>query len=250
VEAQRLRSLEGAYDEGTKRLIQRVGNLAAKRCLEVGAGAGSVASWLSTAVGVAGHVTAVDLDTRFLQRLLETVQVLQGDIRDVDLGNARFDLVHARFVLIHNAEAAAILDQLLENLAPGGYLALEEPDFSTAQVFAGDPRQGRAFENVNRAIERLFASRGQQHAFGRMLPQLLCDRGLRVTHVESESPVARGASAIANIMEMSTRQLAAAYLATGCVSQNDLDAYSRLAKDESCWVLYHSVVRTLARQVT
>jgi ubiquinone/menaquinone biosynthesis C-methylase UbiE len=39
------------------------------RCLEVGAGRGSMAVWLAEQVGPTGHVVATDVDTRYLERL-------------------------------------------------------------------------------------------------------------------------------------------------------------------------------------
>jgi tRNA A58 N-methylase Trm61 len=39
------------------------------RCLEVGAGGGSIAEWLCRRVGRKGAVLATDLDTRFLYAL-------------------------------------------------------------------------------------------------------------------------------------------------------------------------------------
>jgi tRNA A58 N-methylase Trm61 len=42
---------------------QRLGIAEGARCLEVGAGRGSIAAWLCRAVGPAGHVTATDLQT-------------------------------------------------------------------------------------------------------------------------------------------------------------------------------------------
>jgi ubiquinone/menaquinone biosynthesis C-methylase UbiE len=55
----RLRSLEDWLDPGTIRHLRARGAGAGWRCLEVGAGAGSVARWLSAAVGSGGDVLAI-----------------------------------------------------------------------------------------------------------------------------------------------------------------------------------------------
>jgi ubiquinone/menaquinone biosynthesis C-methylase UbiE len=51
--------------------IRRMGNIGVTDgwiCLEVGAGAGSIARWLARRVGPTGSVVATDLDTRFFGR--------------------------------------------------------------------------------------------------------------------------------------------------------------------------------------
>ena len=68
-EERRLTLLESLVDPGT---IQRLSNLDVGpgwRCLEVGAGRGSIAKWLSEKVGTKGSVVAIDIDTRFLDAI-------------------------------------------------------------------------------------------------------------------------------------------------------------------------------------
>jgi ubiquinone/menaquinone biosynthesis C-methylase UbiE len=104
------------------------------RCLEIGAGAGSVATWMSKVVGPTGRVVAVDISTRFLSKARRTnVDVHEADIRTIDLQPASFDFAHARFVFIHLADWRAALDATLRLLKPGGHLVLEEPDFSASE---------------------------------------------------------------------------------------------------------------------
>src|SRR5262245_5273165 len=51
------------------------------RCLEVGAGGGSMAVWLAERVGPTGHVVATDIDVRYLARLrIANLEVVQHDI--------------------------------------------------------------------------------------------------------------------------------------------------------------------------
>ena len=65
-ELARLKLLEALCDPWTFRCLDGIGVRQGWRCLEVGAGAGSVVRWLSERVGSAGRVVAVDLDPRFL----------------------------------------------------------------------------------------------------------------------------------------------------------------------------------------
>ena len=67
----RLDLLEQVFDPGTFDHLARLPLAAGSRCLEVGAGAGSVARWLCGRVGPGGRVVATDLDTEFLETLTE-----------------------------------------------------------------------------------------------------------------------------------------------------------------------------------
>jgi SAM-dependent methyltransferase len=94
-EDERLDLLEHLFDPGSRRrrdLVQP-----GWRCLEVGAGRGSMAAWLAERAGPAGQVVATDIDTRYLQRLgLPNLQVVQHNILDDPLdalGPGSFDLV-------------------------------------------------------------------------------------------------------------------------------------------------------------
>jgi 2-polyprenyl-3-methyl-5-hydroxy-6-metoxy-1,4-benzoquinol methylase len=65
-ELTRLKLIEQLNDPSTFRQLDAIGVAEGWRCLEVGAGAGSVVRWLSQRVGPAGKVVAIDLDVRFL----------------------------------------------------------------------------------------------------------------------------------------------------------------------------------------
>src|SRR5262245_8762302 len=62
-ELDRLRRLETELDPASRALLDRLGVRDGQRFLEAGAGAGSLAYWLADRFP-AGHVTAVDVDTR------------------------------------------------------------------------------------------------------------------------------------------------------------------------------------------
>ena len=98
----RLRMLEQCYDEATTRRLRALGVSPGWRCLEVGAGGGSIASWLCRRVGAAGPVLATDLDTRFPGAIeAPGLEVRRHDITTDALPDRAFDLVHARAVLEH-----------------------------------------------------------------------------------------------------------------------------------------------------
>ncbi|MDP9150354.1 MAG: methyltransferase domain-containing protein [Myxococcota bacterium] len=162
----RLRQIETLLDPASWRVIQRAGPRAGSRCLEVGAGAGSIASGLADRVGPSGSVVALDVDPRFLGRdRRANVEIVRHDIRSWG-GRSDFDLVHARYVLIHMPDPERALEQMVASLKPGGWVALEEPDFLAARFAGGEGEFAGAFQRVNAALEAMFRSRGIAGAAG------------------------------------------------------------------------------------
>jgi SAM-dependent methyltransferase len=214
------------------------------RCLEIGAGAGSIAAWISETVGSSGRVAAVDINARFLADLKSTnIDVYKADVRSVGLKSASFDLAHARFVFIHLPQWPVALEATLTLLKPAGCLVLEEPDFAASRALAGPKSLRQAFERVHRAIHAMFADRGMDFAFGSRLPAIMQDERLEAIVLENDAPIVRGGSAFAKMMGMSATQLQGKYVATGEATEQDIERYGAFAADPSCWAIYHGTVR-------
>jgi 2-polyprenyl-3-methyl-5-hydroxy-6-metoxy-1,4-benzoquinol methylase len=64
---ERLTLLQAAFDPGTIHHLEHLNVRLGWNCLEVAAGAGSIAEWLCRRVGPSGRVVATDIDTRFLE---------------------------------------------------------------------------------------------------------------------------------------------------------------------------------------
>lgn len=81
VEFERQKIQAAVYDPVTIRRLEVTGVTNGWRCLEAGAGIGSVAQWLSTRVGPTGKVVATDIELRFLGRKsVPNLEVRQHDI--------------------------------------------------------------------------------------------------------------------------------------------------------------------------
>jgi 2-polyprenyl-3-methyl-5-hydroxy-6-metoxy-1,4-benzoquinol methylase len=161
----RLRALERIYDPASTRRLDALGVGPGWRCLEVGAGGGSITRWLCSKVGATGRVMAVDLDTRFVAEIrAANLDVARLDVTTADLPREAYDLVHARSVLSYLPQREAVLDGLVALLAPGGWLVLEEPH---------GHRAGRA-------------RGGYDGTWARELPARLQQRGLADLGTESE----------------------------------------------------------------
>jgi SAM-dependent methyltransferase len=248
-ELERLRAIESIFDPKTRDMLRATGELAGRRFLEVGAGAGSIARFMHAEVGPKGRVVAVDSNSRFLVDL-GGVEIVVDDIRKVTAGSYESDIVHARYVLIHNTAPGDVLDAMLDQLVPGGYVLLEEPDFLAARPVAGPDAFIRAHAAVSHAIEAMFRERAMDPALGLNLARLLRERGVELVAVECETHVARGGSPIARMMRLSTQQLAEKYTATGAVTVDEIAAHLRFADDPACWAIHYATLRALGRKPT
>jgi SAM-dependent methyltransferase len=190
-EEERLGGLSAFYDPGTRRHLDSVGVGAGWRCLEVGAGAGSIACWLAARVGPAGKVVATDLDTGLLERLaVPNLEVRRHDIVTDDLPEGAFDLVHARLVLEHLAGRDRALRRMAGALAPGGWLVVEDLDWVSVTAVAG--RGGSALRRLVRAARPLMRLAGYDPSFGRRLPVEMARLGLVEVRAEGVVPALRG----------------------------------------------------------
>jgi SAM-dependent methyltransferase len=195
-ESERLTLLEQLYDPVSRRrrsLVQP-----GWRCLEVGAGRGSMAAWLAEQVGPAGQVVATDIDTRYLQRLdVPNLEALEHNILEDSLDVLRpgsFDLVCSRLMLFHLVgRQEPAIRQMVECLRPGGWLIDEDADWGTAGPV--DPAHPR-YDAYREAWQDgdWWTTRGYDKAFGRKLPALFERCGLQEIRHEAATEVVRGGS--------------------------------------------------------
>lgn len=177
---QRLAGIEVTWDSKTIRHLEELGVGPGWKCLEVGAGGGTIAEWLARRVDPGGRVLAVDLDTRFVERIdLPNLEARALDIRTGDLPQEAFDLLHARLLLSHVHKTDA-LDRMLATLKPGGVILLEEFDFTRARVIPASPLAERTYGAMLDQLELA----GWDRSFGNELYGLLTAAGLEGVRAE------------------------------------------------------------------
>jgi SAM-dependent methyltransferase len=161
VQRERLRTLEALLDAGTIRHLEALGIEPDWRCLEVGAGGGSIALWLCDR---AGSVVATDVDTTVLSGLSRPNLVVRAhDVLEDDLREDEFDLIHMRLVLAWLPDPQRALQRLVSALKPGGMLMAEEMDFVSVVPDPHMPAEtARVFARVAAAHDAILAER---HAF-------------------------------------------------------------------------------------
>ena len=246
-ELARLQAIEKIFDPGTERRLLNTGLQSGWRCLEIGPGAGSIMKWLGEAVGETGKVVGVDVNPRFIQdKKSSHIEIMKSDIRSLEIFGPGFDLIHVRYVLIHIPDYEQALKKIMSFLKPGGWIVIEEPDFSAARPIFGNKDNFYSVQNVNRAIEQMFQDGGMDYAVGLKLPTFFDSDAMKV--IENETPLSRGASGIATMMKMSTEQLKDKYLKTGKASLSDVEGYCRFAEDPKTWAIYYATVAVTAQK--
>ncbi|MEU1423344.1 class I SAM-dependent methyltransferase [Kitasatospora sp. NPDC086009] len=209
-----------AYDHVTRARLRALGVGAGVRCCEVGAGTGTIARWLATAGG-AGEVLAVDRDTRFVEPFAGgALRTLTADVSSPDFDpGGRFDLVHARFVLMHLPERHRVLARLRDLLVPGGYLVLGDPvDLTTAAP--PDTPYRLAMRAMWRALR---TSIGTDISWTPDCPRLLRDLGLSEVGAEVFVPALVADAPITAFWLDTWDRTREAMLATGLVDAGLLD---------------------------
>lgn len=173
-EFERINLLQDWIDPETRAVLSQIGVVPDWRCLEIGAGAGSVADWLSGQCAE-GSVTAVDIDTRFLQELERpNLRVLRGDIGELDFAPESFDLIHARLTFCHLPNRNEILARAVRWLAPGGWLVIGD-HFSLPEEFSTYELRRRFLGG----IAKLWEAQGTDMNWAPTMPSRMAQAGLR-----------------------------------------------------------------------
>ena len=219
-ERARLRHLESWLDPVTVRHLEASGVGEGWRCCEVGAGGGSVARWLGERVGASGSVLATDIDIRHLAGLPANVEVRRHDLLADELEAGAFDLVHCRALLSNLADSRGGLCRLLEAVAAGGWLVVEESDFGVFTM-AGTPDAGRATKAVHDAFSRLGAAGVGNSFFGREVPGLMHALDLEGFGVDAVTGIGIPGDAVYEIIRLAWPELRRGAAVVG-VGESDL----------------------------
>lgn len=184
VEWERVGLIEEMCDGITTRHLGALGIESGWRCVDVGAGRGSVARWLAERVGPSGQVVAADLNPRLLRRahFPPNVEVREHNIVTQDLEAARYDLVHCRALLMNLPQPELALEHMAAAVRPGGWLCIEEGDFSSFGAADAEYPGGAAFNRTSHAcFDALHTAGSLDTTFGRRTLALIEGLGFAST---------------------------------------------------------------------
>ncbi|RCW40697.1 methyltransferase family protein [Halopolyspora algeriensis] len=218
-----LGALEDAFDAVSIRQLYDVGIRSGWKCLDAGAGSGSIARWLAGRVGSSGEVVATETDPRLLEGLHDdNVRVLEHDLTRDPLAEAEYDLVHARLLLILLSERERVLDRLIGALKPGGVLVLEDFDVAGAgALLAPEDGDAEVFDRVLETYLSAMAVLGADIRWGRHLYAALRRRGLRDVRSVGHAEVWPGGSSGCELIRTNFTQLRRQILDRGTVGHSE-----------------------------
>lgn len=217
-ERERLAGIEHLWDAGTQAVLERLGIAPGWRCLEVGAGSGSMVEWMAERVGPEGRVLATDVYTKFLDAIERpNVEVREHDILAGEPLEPEFDLVYARLVVEHLGATA--LRRMVEAVRPGGTLLLEDYDW---EAIAIHPPQ-EEFEKVAEAVLGLMAEAGFDPNFGRRLLEQLTAAGLEDVEAEGRVRLIRGGTPETAFFRLSLDSLHETLVERGLLTEEEIE---------------------------
>ncbi|MET8126378.1 class I SAM-dependent methyltransferase [Streptomyces sp. NPDC005231] len=222
-----------AYDDITMARLRSLGAGPGWNCLDVGAGTGTVARRLLHEAGVA-TVLAVDRDVRFLTaHPFPGLDVLEADISAPGFAPGRFQLVHARFVLMHLPSWHRLIAGLGELLTPGGVLVLSDAVDLTTATAPTTP-----YTRVMQAMwQGLRDTIGTDVSWVLEYPHLLRAAGLASVAAEIRVPPLVPRSPISRFWARSWDRAREAILDTGLVDDATVDAAIRYLDSPDCAAL-------------
>lgn len=221
LERSRLRLVEEVHDPLTARQLDALGVGAGWRCLDVGAGGGSVTRMLAERVGATGSVLAVDVDTTLLEPLQGgRIEVLRLDFLQDPLPEGAFDLVHARLVLMHVPGRLEAIRRLAVAAKPGAWVAAIDPDFTTITVSPNS----LVWDRVRSFLLDAMVSGGWDPGYGERLGGDLRAAGLSEVHVEHIRCSVPGGSLRPRLTSLTLERLRARMLTLGADDQEITEA--------------------------
>jgi SAM-dependent methyltransferase len=190
-ELERLNVQGSALAAPTRALMEAAGLRDGMRVLDLGSGAGDMSFVVADIVGDAGEVVGIERApeavaeaTARAERLgRANVRFVLRDIHDA-VDDGAFDAVVCRLVLMHVADASAVLRTQSAAVRPGGIVAPIESDISRARMIPATRLASQALSWVKAACEQA----GMEIALGPCLWQVIEQAGLTPTGMLAIQP--------------------------------------------------------------
>jgi SAM-dependent methyltransferase len=246
-------ALAALYDPmTTERLIELSDGTmwADATCLEVGAGAGSIAHRLAEAVGDSGHVYATDLIVDHIAPH-PRLTIAEHDLRTDPLPGGLCDLIHGRRVLEHLPQREAILDRLVAKLAHGGTILIEDGrSLRTPEIVISAPNREAAdlYVRYQQAVGRAFERQGLDSTWAPGIHHAFLARGLAEVETHIHARYWTGGDAGCRLLIAAQKLLRERLLSDG-MTERELDQVLDLLTDKRLVVRSHEIYATSGRRL-
>jgi SAM-dependent methyltransferase len=227
LERSRLKLLQEYHDPLSVGQLDAIGVGEGWRCLDVGAGGGSVTRMLAERVGRTGSVLAVDLDTSLLEPLAsERIEVRCHDLLSDPLPRDAFDLVHARLLLMHLPSRLLALRRLAAAARRGAWVAAIDPDFTTVTLSPSTP----TWDGIWSVFQDALVAGGWDPRYGARLCGDMRAVGLVEVEADYVASCGPGASLLARLLSLSLERLRERMMELGAANE-EIDEARRLLED-------------------
>jgi 2-polyprenyl-3-methyl-5-hydroxy-6-metoxy-1,4-benzoquinol methylase len=243
-EADRLRLMSDLLDPSSEFHLSQLAVGTGSRCLEIGAGNGSLSQWLAQRVGPSGHVIASDIRTDLMHGIAgNNLEVRKFDVVHDEPSDAPYDLIVIRALLHHLPERRAVVSKVAGWLRPGGYLLIQEPDFYP--TWTVEPSTQKHFWEQ---FLHWAAAHQIDYYVGRKIPAWLQAEGLANISSEGHAILYSGGSKFAEWWDYGIREVADQLQTEGGISQATLDEFFTCYRDPAYWTTTIAFTATTAQR--
>ena len=214
------------------------------RCLDIGAGSGSIARWFARETGDPSLVVATDVDVRLLTPLeSEGVRVLVHDVIVDDFPSGSFDVIHCRSVLEHLVARDEVLARMADWLAPDGVLVLVD-----CASYPIPSSHHAVYRDAMQAWMDVLALTGTDYDWSRTFPSPLTRHDYRDVGALVTSPPLQGGSDTARFWKLTLETLRERIVGARLSTDETIDAAQRLLDDPEFWDLAPAFVAAWGRR--
>jgi SAM-dependent methyltransferase len=220
------------------------------RCLELGAGAGTIAAWMADQVGPDGLVIATDIKP---QHIVDHpgIQVVHHNLLVDPLPESKdgWNVIHARLVLAHLPSREQLVATLTGALAPGGALVLEEWKGSWDECVLSSPDSAaqELFTRYHVAFQSVLTSRGNDVRWAQRVNSVMRGAGLVDVETTVHARSWPGGSAGCQLPIATTTEIQDALIANG-LSREDLERMWELLRDPRLVIRDNLMFSTIGRK--
>ena len=230
-EPERLRLMSDLLDPSSRFHLERIGVGPGWRCLEIGAGNGSLSQWLATKVGPNGVAIATDIRPDLFANLSAPNLVTRAfDVVTQEPPDAPFDLVAIRALLHHLPTRREVVSKMVRWVKPGGWLFIQEPDFYPTWTVE-PPTQRQLWAD----FVKWAATHRIDYYVGRKIAPWLAEEKLNSIQGEGHAIVYNGGSEFARWWLAGIDEVADALKREGGVSDAVLQEFGALNQDPNYW---------------
>ena len=219
IERQRL--LGKGLESVTVKLLDQFKLPTGSRCLDIGCGLGETTRLIGTKIAQASQIIGLDQDAslldmaRHLQHSTTIPLEFQfGDAMNLPFEDQSFDLVYARYLLIHLPKPMRVLKEMERVCKSGGIIAVQEPDMTTGPVCYPS---NWAFEKACALTHCLFADT----QLGRKLLHMFRDLGYLSPHIDVDTILDCGKLNVQRFWRLTTEAICPTLITKGIIGQDE-----------------------------